>query len=152
MLEIGIDDALATPMVNNLDEIMNGLRQEFLRKGGDFECCRNFRHTLPETARQDARKQASVALLQRLKLEKGLELSPEDLQVDHRAVLHWRQVSDHSRHAYQWNHRSIGTLPEAPTFVGFVYWLPKVPASDGDRDLGSSDARLDLMRQLLHSR
>jgi hypothetical protein len=36
--------------------------------------------------------------------------------------------------------------------VGFVYWLPKVPASGGDRDLGSSDARLDLMRQLLHNR
>jgi hypothetical protein len=81
-----------------------------------------------------------------------LELRPEDLQVDHRAVLHWRQVSDDSRHAYQWNHRSIGTLPAAPTYVGFVYWLPKVPASGGDRDLGSSDARLDLMRQLLRSR
>jgi hypothetical protein len=50
------------------------------------------------------------------------------------------------------NSCSIGTLPEAPTFVGFVYWLPKVPASGGDRDLGSSDARLDLMRQLLRSR
>ena len=139
-------------MVNNLNEIMNGLRQDFLRKGGDFECCRNFRHTLPEAAHEDARNQASGTLLRRLRLEKQLELRPEDLQVDHRAVLHWRQVSDDSRHAYQWNHRSIGTLPAAPTYVGFVYWLPKVPASGGDRDLGSSDARLDLMRQLLHNR
>ena len=139
-------------MVNNLNEIMNGLRQDFLRKGGDFECCRNFRHTLPEAADEDARTQASGILLRRLRLEKGLELRPEDLQVDHRAVLHWRQVSDDSRHAYQWSHSSIGTLPAAPTYVGFVYWLPKVPASGGDRDLGSSDARLDLMRQLLHSR
>ena len=139
-------------MVNNLNEIFNGLRQEFLRKGGDFECCRNFRHTLPEAAHEDARNQASGTLLRRLRLERGLELRPQDLQVDHRAVLHWRQVSDDSRHAYPWNHRSIGTLPAAPTYVGFVYWLPKVPASGGDRDLGSSDARLDLMRQLLHSR
>jgi len=139
-------------MANNLSEIFNGLRQEFLLKGGDFECCLNFRHTLPEAAHEDARKQASGILLRRLRLEKGLELRPEDLQVDHRAVLHWRQVSDDSRHAYQWNHRSIGTLPAAPTYVGFVYWLPKVPASGGDRDLGSSDARLDLMRQLLRSR
>ena len=139
-------------MVSNLDEIMNGLRQEFLRKGGDFECCRNFRHTFPQAARQDARNQASAALLRRLRLEKGLELRPEDLQVDHRAVLHWRQVSDDSRHAYQWNHRSFGTLPAPPTFVGFVYWLPEVPASGGDGDLGSSDARMDLMRQLLRSR
>jgi hypothetical protein len=128
------------------------LRKDFLLKGGDFECCRNFRHTLPEAAHEDARNQASGTLLRRLRLEKQLELRPEDLQVDHRAVLHWRQVSDDSRHAYQWNHRSIGTLPAAPTYVGFVYWLPKVPASGGDRDLGSSDARLDLMRQLLHNR
>ena len=139
-------------MVNNLNEIMNALRQEIQLKGGDFECCRNFRHTLPEAAHEDARNQASGTLLRRLRLEKGLELRPEDLQVDHRAVLHWRQVSDDSRHAYPWNHRSIGTLPAAPTYVGFVYWLPKVPASGGDRDLGSSDARLDLMRQLLRSR
>ncbi|MFO0139759.1 MAG: hypothetical protein ACK535_17430 [Cyanobacteriota bacterium] len=139
-------------MVNNFNEIFNGLRQEFLRKGGDFECCRNFRHALPEAARQDARNQASAALLQRLRLEKGLELRPEDLLVDHRAVLHWRQVSDDRLHAYPWNHRSFGTLPAAPTFVGFVYWLPKVPASGRDGDQGSSDARLDLMRQLLHSR
>jgi hypothetical protein len=91
-------------------------------------------------------------LLQRLRLQKGLELSQEDLQVDHRAVLQWRQVSDHRLHAYQWNHRAIGTLPAAPTYVGFVYWLPKVPASGGDGGLGSGDARLDLMRQLLRSR
>ncbi len=128
-------------MVNNLDEIMNGLRQEFLRKGGDFECCRNFRHTLPEAARQDARKQASAALLQRLKLEKGLELRPEELQVDHRAVLHWRQVSDHSRHAYQWNHRSIGTLPAAPTFVGFVFGLLAAHGASQRRRSGPGQQR-----------
>jgi hypothetical protein len=139
-------------MVNNLDEILNGLRQQFLRHGGDFECCRNFSHTLPEAAREDARNQATGTLLRRLRLEKGLELRPEDLQVDHRAVLHWRQASDHSRHVYQWDRRPIGTLPEAPTYVGFVYWQPKVPASGGDGGLGSSDARLDLMRQLLRSR
>ena len=139
-------------MVNNLDEIINGLRQEFLHQGGDFECCRNFRHTLAAAAHQDARNHASATLLQRLRLEKGLELRPEDLQVDHRAVLHWRQASDKSRHVYQWNHRPIGTLPEDSTFVGFVYWLPKVPASGGDGGQGSNDARLDLMRQLLRSR
>ncbi len=139
-------------MINNLAEITNGLRQEFLRQGGDFECCRNFRHTLPEAAHEDARNEASATLLQRLRLKKGLDLRREDLHVDHRAVLHWRQVSDHRRHAYRWNHRPIGTLPAAPTYVGFVYWLPKVPASGGDGGLGSSDARLDLMRQLLPSR
>jgi len=139
-------------MVNNLDEIINGLRREFLSQGGDFECCRNFSHTLPEAAREDARNQATGALLQRLRQQKGLVLRPEDLQVDHRAVLHWRQVSDCRHHAYQWNQRSIGTLPEAPTYVGFVYWLPKVPASGGDGVPGSSDARLDLMRKLLRSR
>lgn len=146
-------------MVNNFNEIIDGLRQEFLRQGGDFECCRNFNHTLPEAAHEEARKEASGALLQRLRLEKGLQLSPEDLQVDHRAVLHWRQVSDQRHQVYLWNHRPIGTLPEAPTYVGFVYWLPKVPASSNDGVLGSSDgglggsdARLDLMRQLLHSR
>jgi hypothetical protein len=139
-------------MVNNFDEIIKGLRQEFLHLGGDFECCRNFRHTLPEAAHEDARNEASATLLQRLRLEKGLVLSQEDLHVDHRAVLHWRQVSDHRRHAYPWNHHSTGTLPATPTYVGFVYWLPKVPASGGDRDLGGSDARLALMRQLLHRR
>jgi hypothetical protein len=139
-------------MVNNLSEIINGLRQEFLRQGGDFECCRNFRHTLPEAAHQDARIHASTTLLQRLRLEKGLELRQQDLQVDHRAVLHWRQATDHRRQAYQWNHQPIGTLPEASTYVGFVYWLPKVPASGDDGGQGSSDARLDLMRQLLRSR
>ena len=139
-------------MINNFDDILNGLRQEFLRQGGDFECCRNFMHTLPEAAQEDARKQATGALLQRLRLQKGLELRPEELQVDHRAVLHWRQASDPRTNVYQWEHRYIGTLPEAPTYVGFVYWLPKVPASGGDGDPGSSDARLDMMRQLLRSR
>ena len=139
-------------MVNNLAEIITSLRQEFLPQGGDFECCHNYSHTLPEAAREDARNQATGALLQRLRQQKGLVLSQEDLQVDCRAVMQWRELSDGRRHVYQWNHSSTGRLPAAPTYVGFVYWLPKLPASGGEGGPSSSDARLDLMRQLLHSR
>ncbi len=139
-------------MVNNLDEIIKALRQEFLPQGGDFECCRNYSHTLPEAAFDDARKEASAVLLQRLRLQKGLVLSQEDLKVDCRAVMQWRAASDCRRHAYQRNQSSTGRLPAAPTYVGFVYWLPKLPASGGEGGPSSSDARLDLMRQLLHSR
>ena len=139
-------------MANNLNDVLNGLRQEFLRQKGDFECSQNVMHTNPEAAQADALNNAASALLQRLRLEKGLQLREADLQVGHRAVLHWRQVSDHRRHAYQWRHTAIGTLPAAPTFVGYVYWLPKVSSSGGEGDMVIRDARQDLMRQMVHRR
>jgi len=137
---------------NNLTEVLNGLRQEFRRQGGDFESTQNVMHNNAEAAHGDALHQASAPLLQRLKLEKGLELHQDDLQVDHRAVIHWRHVSDHRNQAYQWRQSSIGTLPAAPTFVGYMYWLPKLPASDGVGGGGINEAQLDLMRQMLRRR
>ena len=139
-----------SPMANNFKDVLNGLRQEILRQGGDFECSSNVNHPNPEAAHAEALHHGSQVLLQRLRFEKGLELRQEDLQVSHRAVLHWRQASDRRYHAYQWRPSAIGTLPAAPTYVGYVYWLPQVPTSGGG--LGLNDARLDLMRQMVRRR
>ena len=137
-------------MANNFKDVLNGLRQEFLRQGGDFECSSKVNHPTPEAAHGEALHHASGALLQRLRLEKGLELRQEDLQVGHRAVLHWRQASDRRHHSYQWRPSTIGTLPAAPTYVGYVYWLPKVPSHGFG--LGIQDPRLDQMRQMVRRR
>jgi len=141
------------PQSNNLSEVLNGLRQEFLRQGGDFESTRNVLHNSPEAAHGDALLHGSAPLLQRLKLEKGVEVRQQDLRVAHRAVIHWRKFSDHRKQAYQWRQTSIGTLPATPTFLGYVYWLPKLPTSDGDGGgLGNNETQLNLMRQLVRRR
>ena len=141
------------PHSSNLSEVLNALRQEFLRQGGDFESTSNVLHNNAEAAHRDALLHASAPLLQRLKLEKGLELRQQDLRVAHRAVIHWRKVSDHRKQAYQWRQTSIGTLPATPTFLGYVYWLPKLPTSDGDGGgLGNNETQLNLMRQLVRRR
>ena len=139
------------PQSNNLSEVLNGLRQEFLSQGGDFESTRNVLHNSAEAAHGDALLHASAPLLQRLRLEKGLELRQQDLRVAHRAVIHLRGVSDHRKQAYQWRQTSIGTLPATPTFLGYVYWLPKLPTSDGD-GMGNNETQLNLMRQMVRHR
>jgi hypothetical protein len=139
-------------MANNFKDVLNGLRQEFLRQGGDFECSTQVNHPTAEAAHAEALQHGSGALLQRLRLEKGLELRQEDLQVGHRAVLHWRQTSDRRLHTYQWRPSTIGTLPAAPTYVGYVFWLPQVSTHGGDGPLGTNDARLDQMRQMVRRR
>jgi len=140
-------------MANNFKDVLNGLRQEFLRQGGDFECSTQVNHPTAEAAHAEALQHGSGALLQRLRLEKGLELRQQDLRVAHRAVIHWRKVSDHRKQAYQWRQTSIGKLPATPTFLGYVYWLPKLPTSDGDGGgLGNNETQLNLMRQLVRRR
>jgi hypothetical protein len=116
-------------MSNNLEQIILALRQEIWRQGGDFEICRDCIHTNPEAARAVAMQQVASVLLERLRRQKQITVNKEDLQTGVRAVIHLRQASDSRRSAYQWRQSSVGTLPATSSYVGYVYWLPKVPAS-----------------------
>lgn len=118
-------------MANNLEQVILGLQKDICKQGGDFEVCRDFMHTDPQTARAEAMQQAASVLLERLRLQKGLHLQKDDLQVGVRAIVHLRQLSDSRRNAYQWRHSSIGNLPAAPTYLGYVFWLPKVAPNPG---------------------
>ena len=138
------------PQASNFDAVLNGLHQEFLRLGGDFECSRNVNHINAEAAHRDALLHASGVLLQRLRLERGLELRQKNLRVGHRALLHWRQASDPRDQGYLWHQTRIGTLPAVPTYVGYVYWLPELPPSNGGGELGTIDVRFNLMGQMVH--